>query len=76
MTYQGPAWKDRVSGYETATFPVMPDVKGEVYVRYGADVYDVFLIDRQGRIASRFVGVYDDMQFPQILNKLRDLHAE
>jgi len=54
----------------------MPDVKGEVYVRYGADVYDVFLIDRQGRIASRFVGVYDDMQFPQILNKLRDLHAE
>jgi hypothetical protein len=65
-----------VPSYEVAEFPVMPDAKGEVYPRYGADAYDLFLIDRKGRLANRFVGVYDTMQFPQIMNKLRDLHAE
>lgn len=55
---------------------MLPDAQGDVYQRYGADAYDVFLIDRKGRLATRFVGVYDTLQFPQIMNKLRDLHAE
>lgn len=76
VTYQGPEWGNHVSGYEEATFPVMPDSQGLVFPRFGAETYDVFLIDRKGRLASRFGGVYDESQFPQIRDKLRDLHAE
>lgn len=76
ITYRGPVWDDHVSGYEVATFPVMPDVDGEVYHLYGANTYDIFLVDKKGRLAKRFVAFYDDVQIPDIQNALRDLYTE
>lgn len=76
MTYQGVGWGDHVAGYDEADFPVMPDVDGKAYQLYGANAYDVFLIDRSGRLVTRFVEVYDNAQFPAIRSKLRDLYAE
>lgn len=76
MTYQGVSWGEHVDGYEHVDFSVMPDVDGKVYEFYGANAYDAFLIDRSGRLVTRFVEVYDNAQFPAIRTKLRDLHAE
>ena len=76
VTQQGVDWEGRVDGYDDATFPVMSDTDGKVYPLYGASAYDAFLIDRQGRLVTRFAGVYDNVQFPGIRNRLRDLHAE
>lgn len=75
ITAPGVRWEDRVPGYDTATFPVMIDSTGAVYYVYGANAYDVFLVDRQGRLVSRYQN-FDSSMTNTVKQRLRELAAE
>lgn len=70
----GPSWEDRATGYDEATFPVMPDKNG-VYYMYAADYYDALLVDKKGRLARKDKAFSDPM-IEDYKTKIRDLYAE
>lgn len=70
----GPNWEDRASGYDDATFPVMPDTHG-VYYMYAADYYDALLVDKKGRLARKDKSFSDEM-IDSYKSKIRALYAE
>jgi hypothetical protein len=75
VTQSGFTWEDHASGYDDVLYPVMPDTAGVYYV-YGAQAYDVVLVDRKGRLVSKEKGFYDETMVNFLNQRLRDLHAE
>ena len=71
----GPFWADHAQGYEQATFPVMPDVGGVFQTPYGADYYDVFLVDKKGRLVTKEAN-FSDEKTDAVNQRIRELHAE
>ena len=76
ITAPGFTWADHASGYDVAMFPVMQDDDRSVHTLYGADTYDVFLVDRKGRLVVSIEGFWDDTLISSINNRLRQLYAE
>jgi hypothetical protein len=76
ITAQGWGWADRAGGYDIATFYVTPDSTGEAYQLFSADAYDVYLIDKKGRIATSWSNYYDATLTDAIKLKIRQLNDE
>lgn len=74
MTAAGVTWAHAAPGYETVTFPVMPDTKN-VYSLYGGTYYDFFMVDRQGRLAHK-LSDFSDSDIVEVAKKARELHAQ
>lgn len=76
ITASGFEWPDHVSGYDAVSYYVTPDLEGEAYRLFSADAYDVFLLDKQGRIVTSWPRYYDDALTSAIKLKIRQLHGE
>ncbi len=74
ITFNGPTWESRVDGYDEVDFPVMPDTDGVTYM-YGAEPYDVILIDKKGRMVTK-EAEYGDSSVARVNQRIRELHAE
>ena len=74
ITFNGPTWESHASDYEKVNFPVMPDTDGVTYI-YGAEAYDVILIDKQGRLVTK-VAAFTDDAISRVNQRIRELHAE
>jgi hypothetical protein len=61
------------SGFDEATYPVMLDQGGTFYM-YSATTYDVFLIDKKGRLVTKVP--FSDAVIFDLNKRLRKLHAE
>lgn len=70
----GPNWEDRADGYDSAEFPVMPDATAVYYI-YGAYPYDVFLVDKKGRMVTK-KSSFTSTMVDELKQKIRDLDAE
>jgi hypothetical protein len=75
ITYNGVTWENHAAGYEEATFPVMPDSSGVFYM-YGANPYDVILVDKKGRLVSKESNFSSAARGDQVMARLRELHEE
>lgn len=75
VTMQGPTWEYHAQGFEQVTYHVMPDVNGAVYDAFGADAYNVLLIDKKGRVVTMKSSFADEL-IPSLNKRIRELHAE
>lgn len=75
VTAPGFSWEYHAAGYDAVSFPVMPDGSGAVYYLYGATPYDVFLVDKKGRLVTRYSD-FSDALIPTVTQRLRQLAAE
>ena len=71
----GVEWNDpyRALSFEDATYPIMLDTVGVFYM-YGADTYDVFLVDKKGRLVTKMP--FSEAMVLDLNKRLRKLHAE
>ncbi|MFH1129912.1 MAG: hypothetical protein V1754_01165 [Pseudomonadota bacterium] len=74
VTMSGVDWVDHAAGFDVATFPVMPDISG-MYSLYSAEPYDVFLVDKKGRLVSK-EGSFSVLLVDELNKRIRELHAE
>lgn len=68
-------WEKRASGFDEIDFPVMADSEGVVFDLFSADAFNVFLIDKQGRLVSQIVSMNEEL-VDQLNKRIRQLHAE
>lgn len=67
-------WDQHLSDFDKATYPLMLDTSGVVYI-YSASTYDVYLIDKKGRLVTKEPGF--SIERSNAVNKrIRELHAE
>ena len=74
VTRSGLGWDDHSKQYEEVRYPVLPDEAG-VFALYGADTYDVYLIDKEGRLVTKKAD-FVDSDAAQLNQRIRELHAE
>ncbi len=74
MTAGGVTWEYAAPGFDKVSFPVTPDTKGVWYL-YGANYYDFFFVDKQGRLASK-LSEFSDKDAPAAAKKVRELNAQ
>jgi hypothetical protein len=67
------SWDQRDPGFEQVTYPILLDTAGVFYM-YGAESYDIILVDKLGRLVTKVS--YDESLFNEILQRIRELHAE
>lgn len=83
VTWSDDGWEWHVEGYEQIDFPVMPDTVGVYYV-YGANVDDVMLVDKKGRLVTKVniaaanpaTGMLTSTLAESLNKKIRELHLE
>ncbi len=68
------SWDQRAPGWDQVTYPVMLDASGQVFKLYGAQSYDIILVDKQGRLVTKVS--YSESVLDQVLQRIRELHAE
>jgi hypothetical protein len=71
---EGPTWEHHDIGYEKVSYPVMLDKDGVQYI-YSADIYDVVLIDKKGRLVTKLPS-FSDRDVAGLNKRIRELHAE
>jgi hypothetical protein len=76
ITAYGPTWTDRATGYAEAEFPILPDdSEGSVFALYGATYYDVFLVDKKGRLVTG-IHAFSSASFSEYNRRIEELNAE
>jgi len=68
------SWSQHASGWDEVAFPVMIDTDGIFYL-YGAESYDIILVDKQGRLVTKDTFPLDS-DLGKLNQRIRDLHAE
>lgn len=74
VTAAGVTWDHKAPGYDQVSFPVVPDT-ASVYYLYGATYYDFFMVDKQGRLASK-MSDFSDKDTSEAAKKVKELHAQ
>ena len=67
-------WEDRYSDFDKPTYPLMLDTSGVIYI-YSASTYDVYLIDKKGRLVTKEPD-FSITRIKAINTRIRELHAE
>lgn len=76
VTYAGVGWEYHAPGYEQVSFPVMPDSdQTGVYYIYGAQPYDMFLVDKSGKLAKKASNV-ESGDLGALRQQLQAIHDE
>ena len=74
VTAAGVTWEYHATGFEQVSFPVLPDTTGVTYL-YGATAYDLFIVDKQGRLATK-LSDFSDQDIAEVDKKVRELYAQ
>jgi len=75
ITAPGVTWEHHAWGFGQISFPVMPDSVGTVQSLYSATTYDLYMVDRQGRMVEK-IADFSDKNVNDVAKKVKELHAQ
>lgn len=75
VTAPGVTWEHHAYGFDQVSFPVIPDSAGLVQSLFSATTYDLFIVDRQGRMADK-IADFSDKNISDVAKKVKELHAQ
>ena len=75
ITAPGVTWEHHAWGFGQITFPVMPDSAGVVQNLFSATTYDLYIVDRQGRMVEK-IADFSDKNISAVMKKVKELHAQ
>jgi hypothetical protein len=79
VTIDSTTWEDRVPGFDSVSFPVMPAGESTGYI-WGVDPHNLFLVDREGLLVLKepnfSQSLFSDDLVNQLNRRIREIHDE
>lgn len=79
VTIDNTIWEDRVPGFDSVSFPVMPGAESSGYI-WGVDPHNLFVVDREGLLVLKeqnfSQSLFSDDVVNQLIKRIREIYDE